>query len=91
MAEKNLDSWNDAAEAVGAGVREFAVQIGKGPRGFVLARSISRTPSWTCELERKGGAGWLLSVHDLTSLTTTIFDALCREATILGGVQLTLE
>lgn len=91
MAFETLDNWSDPANAVAGGVREFAVQIGKSPRGFVLARSISRTPSWTCELERKGGAGWPLSVHDLTSLTTTVFDALCREATILGGVQLTLE
>lgn len=83
--------WNDPHEAVQAGAREFAVQLGRMPSGFLLARCVVRTPTWTTEMERRGGAGWVMTIHDLTSLVTTGFDALCREATILGGVQLTLE
>lgn len=90
MASVPFECWTEPSDALEKGVREFAVQLGKTPRGFLLARTIVRTPSWMAEIDRKGGAGWILTVHDLTSLTTSLFDALCREATILGGVQLTL-
>jgi len=41
MSRKYFEDWDTAECALAVGVREFAVQIGKTPRGFLLARTIT--------------------------------------------------
>jgi hypothetical protein len=90
MRGKENPLWDAEFEPQGWGPREFVVQIGKGAGGVMWARLIVRMPAGSSVISLKGTYGEVFSMGEIVDLCSTLQDAVAREATVLGGVQLTL-
>ena len=90
MARDHENPFMDDDGDLRQGVVEYAVQIAKTPSGRMVARVVKRTRTYTTVVDVRSPEGRCLSLTDLAGLDSTLFDGLCREATILGGIQLSL-
>lgn len=84
------DLWEGALNGPTGRVGEFAVQLTRSSSGLMGCRLLSRMTGGVACIDSRHRPAGAMTVHDLTAITSSLFDALCREATILGGVQLTL-
>lgn len=91
MSSVEPRDWVDAITTSQPRVREFAFQLAKLASGRVVARVIVRTPSGAAVIDARTHSNRSLSLPDISQLTTSMFDAIVREATILGGVQLSMD
>jgi hypothetical protein len=90
MRGKESPLWDAEFEPHGWKPREFVIQIGRAAGEGLWARLIVRMPAGSSVISLKGSHGEVLSMGEIVDLCSTLQDAVAREATVLGGVQLTL-